>query len=479
MGRRIADRYEIKRLIAQGGMGAVYEAVQHPLGRSVAVKILQPHIGRSDIDRAAFQERFNLEAEALARLSHPNTVTIHDYGQTSEGLWFLVMEYVAGRPLSRLLQDEGPLPAERAIHLMLQVCRALRHAHRRGIVHRDLKPSNLLIQPHDESEEQVKVVDFGLVKLTHDDQSLTREGTILGSPHCMAPEQVKGEVVDVRTDIYAIGVLLFRSISGQYPFHGPTSTATMVAHIQQPLPALADVMPTERVPQGLEPIIRRCLEKDPQERYQDITELVRDLGALVAMPTEEYSSLTSLNLPPPRSTIRGWIALGVGALALVGALGWVLWQSTRPKPPSVPAPAEVVAPATTPVAPMEPAIDLPAAPVETTAEILFTSDPPGAEVLLEGAVIGTTPFRYETRVSGSSDIRRFQFRLDGHEGRTKEQDLATASDPDIHMELPALPVQPQKPTVSRPVPATPTPPVSSEPAPTEKTADGYKTSPYD
>ena len=185
-------------------MGAVYEAEQRPLGRRVAVKVLQepPNSGDSD----AFQRRFFLEAATLAKLDHPNTVTLFDYGQTKDHIFYLVMEYVDGPALSKVLkQSQGVLEPHRVLTLMAQVSDALENAHRAGVVHRDLKPGNLLVTQDSSGKELVKVVDFGLVKLTEGDQAITVTGMIMGSPHCMAPEQVQGDPVDHRADVYAIG----------------------------------------------------------------------------------------------------------------------------------------------------------------------------------------------------------------------------------------------------------------------------------
>ncbi|MBW2255202.1 MAG: serine/threonine protein kinase [Deltaproteobacteria bacterium] len=250
-GTIIAGRYQVDRLIARGGMAAVYLAHHVKLNRPVALKILSPPPDAED--PGAFEERFQLEAETLASLDHPNIVILHDFGETADGRFFLAMEFVEGPRLSDALRD-GPLPSERALHLIMQVCAALRYAHKRGVVHRDLKPSNLLIRRREDGEEKVKVVDFGLVKLTEADQSITRAGLILGSPHCMAPEQVKGLDVDHRADIYATGVLMFRALTGQYPFHGPNSAATMIAHLNQPVPTFFSVAPELVAPAGLEEI---------------------------------------------------------------------------------------------------------------------------------------------------------------------------------------------------------------------------------
>ncbi len=270
-------------------MAAVYLAHHVKLNRPVALKVLSPPPDAED--SGAFEERFRLEAETLASLDHPNIVILHDFGDLEDGRFFLAMEFIDGPRLSDVLRD-GPLPCERALNLIMQVCSGLRYAHKRGVVHRDLKPSNLLIKTKDDGAEQLKVVDFGLVKLTEADQSITRAGLILGSPHCMAPEQVKGLDVDHRADIYAIGVLLFRTLTGQYPFHGPNSAATMIAHLNQPVPTFFSVAPELVVPEGLEDIVRMCLAKTPGERYVDMKALMDDMAGCMNVPPEHFRSVS-------------------------------------------------------------------------------------------------------------------------------------------------------------------------------------------
>ncbi len=303
-----AGRYRVERLIARGGMGAVYLARHIDLHREVALKILAPS---PDMEESgSFEERFRLEAETLAALNHPNIVTLYDYGQTDDGRYFLALEYIDGPRFTDLLRD-GALPPSDAVRLLLEVCRALRYAHKRGVVHRDLKPSNLLVWTDDEGDEHVKVVDFGLVKVMEDDQSLTRAGLILGSPHCMAPEQIRGDEIDHRADIYAMGVLLFRAVAGKWPFHGESSTATMIAHINNPIPRMADLGMGATVPPLLEDTIRRCLAKRAEDRYADVSSLMTDLrrsvgadasltlsgGRLAAM---ENTLADDPSAPPPR-----------------------------------------------------------------------------------------------------------------------------------------------------------------------------------
>ncbi len=330
----IAERYLVHKLIARGGMASVFLAEHIALRRPVALKILHPPVGLENSEDANFEKRFRLEAETLAALNHPNIVTLFDYGQTDDGRFFLAMEYIEGPRYTDVIQA-GAIPVDHTITLLLQVCAALRYAHKRGVVHRDLKPSNLLIARDADGMERVKVVDFGLVKVGEVDQSLTREGIVLGSPHCMAPEQVQGLPIDHRADIYALGILLFRSITGAYPFHGNTATATMMAHLSEPIPAFAGVAPNLRANPRIEQIVRRCLAKKADDRYPDIATLAVDLQQAIGLVAEPEAS-QSLTLveelptpPPPRPAARRpvpWILVGAAAAA---AAFLTVWFATR------------------------------------------------------------------------------------------------------------------------------------------------------
>ncbi|MEQ1570706.1 MAG: serine/threonine-protein kinase, partial [Myxococcota bacterium] len=344
-------------------MSTVYLAHQTNLGRPVALKVLSPPPAGEEA--AAFEQRFQREAQTLASLDHPNIVVLYDYGETEDGRYFLAMEYVDGPRLSDVLKD-GPLPPQRALALLVQVCAGLKYSHRRGVVHRDLKPSNLLLRINDDGVEQMKIVDFGLVKLTETDQAITRAGLILGSPHCMSPEQVKGLDVDHRADIYAIGVLLFRSLTGQYPFHGTNSAATMIAHLNQPIPTFYSVAPELEVPPGLEEVVRRCLAKAPADRFTSMRELIDALTPLMDVAPEGIRTMTQASSILQGSTearrvdtgrtalvfaMLGTFAIAGLAVLMVGliAVGGIFAKIGVPTPQLV-APS-VLAPATTPIAP--------------------------------------------------------------------------------------------------------------------------------
>ena len=415
VGRELAGRYRVLRRIAKGGMGSVYEAEQVPLGRRVAIKIL--HEPPNSNDSASFERRFFLEASTLARLSHPHTVTLHDYGQTQDGTFYLVMEFVRGRTLSRLLQAEGPLSPERTISLMVQVARALKHAHRHGVVHRDLKPGNLLIAQED-GDDHVKVVDFGLVKLTEGDQSITVTGMILGSPHCMAPEQVQGDEIDERADIYALGVLLYRCMAGEYPFHGQTTTATMIAHVNEPIPQLTVRYPDLELPEGLEEIIERCLAKDPADRFPDMGAVIKALANCGELPPEEFTALSTIVEPAP-SPRRPLI---IGGALLLGALivGGSFWLNQEPQVATAPS-ADGSAAA-------------------RTVELSLRSTPSGAEVRSGERVLGHTPMNLTLESTASPDQRSFEFSLPGYVSARIERDLSAADQIEIATELERLDV---------------------------------------
>lgn len=271
--RLIAGRYRIEKRLARGGQAAVYLARQEPLDRPVALKVLVPPADATDAEVQRFQDRFLLEARTLATLVHPNIVVAHDYGEINPGCYYIAMEYVAGKRFSDILR-ERPVDRQRLIKLIGQTAQALHYAHRRGIIHRDVKNSNILVSRDEAGKEVVKVVDFGIAKLMEQDPELTQVGVILGSPHFMAPEQAQGGSLDHRTDLYAVGVLLYRALINRYPFDGPNSTAILTSHIIDDVPLFADANPRLNIHPQLEEIVRQSLAKHPDDRFQDINALL-------------------------------------------------------------------------------------------------------------------------------------------------------------------------------------------------------------
>ncbi|WP_438033523.1 protein kinase domain-containing protein [Sorangium sp. So ce204] len=285
IGATIADRYRIISLIARGGMGRVYRAEQLALGRICALKLLLPD-ERLEQDPEFFR-RFSREAATAARLTHPNSVTVFDYGRDGpRGIYFIAMEYIAGRTLHRVLHDEGALPEARAGRIARQICRALAEAHGLGLVHRDLKPGNVLLVDQEDEKDFVKVLDFGLVKDVSGRQldELTQRGVFIGSPKYTAPEQAMGHELSPRADIYALGVLLYEMLCGRAPFDRKVASATLMAHVSEPPPPLADHAQGALVSPAMTAIVMRCLEKSPDRRFQSMRECLTALKSAAGEP---------------------------------------------------------------------------------------------------------------------------------------------------------------------------------------------------
>jgi len=287
-GRVLNGRFSILEPIGSGGMGKVYKAIQAPLDRMVAIKVLHPQFSSNNRD-PGFVKRFVLEASLTSKLRHPNTVTVIDYGQTEDGIFYIAMEYLEGMSLSEVLTKQGALPWQRALHIGQQVCRSLREAHRFGIIHRDLKPANVMLL--DEADHDlVKVLDFGLVKSfvgdgsasdVEPDSKITQAGMLLGSPQYMSPEQARNHS-DPRSDVYSFGVLVYEMIAGRPPFLAKDYLEVIVKHLKEPPAPFHVVRPDLSVPMEVEDLVFRCLEKEPAHRFQsmdEVLEALRSLGA--------------------------------------------------------------------------------------------------------------------------------------------------------------------------------------------------------
>jgi len=305
-----------------GGMGRVYKAVQEPLDRLVAVKVLRPTYSTAkDPD---FKRRFSLEASMTSKLRHPNTVTVFDYGQTTDGVYYMAMEYLEGYTLHRAIRQVGHLPEERTAHIARQICRSLREAHSLGVVHRDLKPANVYLLEHGDEPDFVKVLDFGLVKdvKSVDAEELTQAGLFMGSPKYMAPEQIQGGDVDARTDIYALGVMMYEMITGKVPFDNAKSIEILMSHVKDEIPPIRKMNPAARVSAAMEEAVFRSLAKDPNDRFRSMDEVLAALKRLGPTTAPEPSA-SSLSVDSSSSTGSGpsasRIVRGAGAALAVPA----------------------------------------------------------------------------------------------------------------------------------------------------------------
>jgi eukaryotic-like serine/threonine-protein kinase len=320
IGRVIADRFKIVSLIARGGMGKVYRAEQAPLGRLCAVKVLNPNYN-GDAD-PEFHQRFFREASITSQISHPNSVTIFDYGKTDDEIYYMAMEYLEGQTLHHALREGGVMSEERVGRIAAQICRALREAHSLDVIHRDLKPANIFLTRHGDDEDFVKVLDFGLVKHLSErpEEQLTQTGLFMGSPKYMAPEQIQGGHVDARTDIYSLGIIMYEMLAGKVPFDRPTSVNILMAHVGEPPPPMREVNPNLVCSPVFEELVMRCIAKDPAERYRTMEEVLVSIkrahgvsmtGQLAAvnignMPhmavSGQYTPVGGSQRPPPTST---------------------------------------------------------------------------------------------------------------------------------------------------------------------------------
>jgi serine/threonine-protein kinase len=264
--RVFSERYELNHLIARGGMAEVYRAHDRLLDRPVALKVLFPELS---VDRS-FVERFRREAQNAANLSHPNIVPVFDWGEDT-GTYFIVMEYIDGRPLSSILKSAGPLSAERSADIGAHVAAALGYAHKHGVVHRDVKPGNVLIT----DDGQVKVTDFGIARAVNTEESLTQTGAVMGTATYFSPEQAEGLGVDARSDIYSLGVVLFEMVTGRPPFLGESPVSVASKHVRDSPPAPRELNP--QVPPTFEAIILKSMAKDPAHRYATAEDLRADL----------------------------------------------------------------------------------------------------------------------------------------------------------------------------------------------------------
>ncbi len=306
------DRYELVRHVARGGMAQVYLAKDLLLNRPVALKVLFPELS---VDRS-FVERFRREAQAAANLSHPNIVSIYDWGE-GEHTYFIVMEYVNGRTLAQLLR-QGPLDADHAAALAADVAAALSFAHAHGVIHRDIKPANVLI----DKSGQVKVTDFGIARAVGAKEGLTQTGTVMGTATYFSPEQAQGYPVDARTDVYSLGVVLYEMVTGRPPFSGDNPLAIAYKHVREE--AVLPSQVNRAVPQSLEAIIMQAMAKDPADRYQsadelraDLTRYVRGSGVL-AQPVRRGAAATPTVV---QDAYGGTRVMPVGAPTGVGRSG--------------------------------------------------------------------------------------------------------------------------------------------------------------
>jgi eukaryotic-like serine/threonine-protein kinase len=295
IGSVIADRYHVIRKLGEGGMGQVYLAEHVKMGRMSAIKVMTPSLVH-DADAVG---RFNREAANASKINHPNIAAIYDFGETSDGLIYLAMEFVEGESLTKLCEALGALPAPRAAEIARQVASALEAAHERGIVHRDLKPDNIMISRGRDGADLVKVVDFGIAKAAEGaGQKVTRTGLVVGTPEYMSPEQLTGDTLDGRSDLYALGLVTFNMLTGMLPFPGQTTQEALLKRLTDRPLSLAEARPDLYWPPALQTALDRALSRLASDRYQHASEFGSAIVAAVAgMSADELQKAPTQVIP--------------------------------------------------------------------------------------------------------------------------------------------------------------------------------------
>jgi serine/threonine-protein kinase len=288
----------IQCLLGKGGMGSVYLATDPTLKRPVAVKVLAPELA-ADPEYVA---RFEREATSLARIRHPNLVHIYAVGRDASR-YYIAMEYLKGISVAELLRQRGPFSLPQALRVLGQVLSALDKVHSAGIIHRDLKPANIML----DEDQRAILMDFGLAKPCHD-RSVTSGATLIGTPEYMAPELAEGREADFRSDLYAVGIILFEMATGRVPFQGTSAIATLRQHLEKPIPSPRELVPS--LPPMLDTVLAKALAKRPDDRYQDIRSLAADLVAVTHTP-----ELAALAAPPERRDTTPTIPMDATATA--------------------------------------------------------------------------------------------------------------------------------------------------------------------
>lgn len=292
VGSIIAERYHVIRKLGEGGMGQVYLAEHVKMGRKSAVKVMNPGM-MHDADAIS---RFNREAANASRINHPNVAGIYDFGETPDGLIYLAMEFIEGEPLTSIVESEGALPPLRAADITRQTAEALAAAHDMGIVHRDLKPDNIMITKNRDGSDCVKVVDFGIAKAANSDaQKVTKTGLVVGTPEYMSPEQLAGDKLDGRSDVYSLALVAFNMLTGRLPFPSETAQESMIMRLTDRPKSLGEMKPDTTWTPDVQAVMDRALERDAKLRYQTATEFGQALyRAVQQMPAAAPGSAGTL-----------------------------------------------------------------------------------------------------------------------------------------------------------------------------------------
>ncbi|MCU0691922.1 MAG: protein kinase [Polyangiaceae bacterium] len=415
IGSTIDGRYKVEGALGEGGMGVVYRGRHKVIDKPVAIKVLRADLARD----AEITERFLREARAASTIGNPHIIDISDFGTLPDGSTYFVMEFLDGKPLSGLLESiGGPVPMMRLLAIAHQIADALAAAHERQIVHRDLKPDNVFLIDRGSEKDFVKILDFGIAKVSSNTAKITRYGSVFGTPHYMSPEQAAGAPLDHRTDIYSLGVIMYEMASGKLPFDADNFMGILTQHMYQaPVPIRA-LVPPQDVPPGLEAIVLKCLSKKPEHRYQNMAELVEDFAKMEKglvpdavgdmmgrsggfnVPADFFKSAMPAPVPatPPSMRSRHPWPLFAGIAGVLATVAIVVGifaygQYSTASTPNPPASSLIAAP-NTPQATAAGAVNTSATtspPAAEAPKVMVVANPIDAEVLVDGKLLGQAP----------------------------------------------------------------------------------------
>ncbi|UJR82707.1 serine/threonine-protein kinase [Sandaracinus amylolyticus] len=462
-GTVVAGRYRVRALIGQGGMGHVYRAEQIAVRREVALKVIHAPEGATEA-----RLRFEREALAASRITSPHVVTIHDFGHGEHGLLYLAMELLSGESLAQRILRVGTLPVHEAVAIALQIARALQVAHAAGVVHRDLKPDNIFLVADDTGAGHVKVLDFGIARITSGDLGpneahLTSTDLVVGTPLYMSPEACRRGPISPSADLYSLGVILFETITGKTPFDDREPVLVMSRHLEMRPPRMRERRPDLDIPEALDELVDRLLRKRPEERPKSAVDLATSLREIAG-------GRTRVSAPPPSvvpirveptvvehpssglpisSATAAWIVAGV--LACCALLAVIAYLARAPEP-------EMVV-ATLPPAPPEPLrapTPPPPVPTPTTVDVRLDVTPEDAIVLVDGAALEGRVLT----VPRDGALHVVEIRAEGHEPRALEVrgdvdrvitvELATLPEPSRRPRATTSTRRPTRPSAPRP-----------------------------